>query len=185
MIPQTRPVHLPPPDAPIETRVVAYRSLAAMPHRNFNGWRMRAGDGAEVGDVNDARAVMQNSPESARVFEDYDSTRRTGFWLMGGGIVATLGAPTILLATTNFRRSGGDPDTLSLAALSLTTLVGAVVMVVGAFIVGGTEHYVPEAAEAYNRWLWRRLALPERITLEGALHPSPSPDSGLSTQAPW
>lgn len=179
----TRPLRLPSPTEALEVRVAAYHELAGMPHRNMNGWRMRVGTG-DVGDVDEARAVMQNAPEARRIFEDYDSTRRLGFGLMAGGLGAVLASPTLLLGVD--RTGGSRADAGTVAGLSLMVLVGTVVSTIGAIVVGGTERHIPEATEAYNRWLWQRLALPTRAMLqalpEGAV---PTPETGLRTQAPW
>lgn len=168
----TQPLHLPPRTAPLEHRVAAYREHLAMPHMGFAGWGMRLGDG-EILPVDTARTFLANAPEADAVMRDHDRRNVIGWSLIGGGLALRLGS----LAVLPFALDRDDPSSVPVLPFALITL-GAGASIPGTFLLAGAQRRIPMAAEEYNRWLWRALALPRAGDL-GA------PPVTSTTPTPW
>lgn len=159
---QPQPLRLPPRDAPIERRVVAYRQHAAMPHVGMSGWAMRLGNGP-VGDLSDDRPYLANAREAEEVLHARDNQLALGWGFMGAGmatVLISLAVTVISVLSIDTDRFATDPQPTSLIPM-MFTMGGTLIMLPGTFIIADAQRRVPSAVEAYNRWLWRELALPQ------------------------
>jgi hypothetical protein len=165
------PVNLPPRDAPMEVRAAAYRAQAAdLQGSVWQGSRVRMGDARETIALRDAREVIENAPEAAAILAARD--RRWTFWmgLSSGGAAVAL--TCFSLATWGPMAESRDGSFL---AVSITGVVGALAMVVGALNGFTAEADGTRAVGAYNRWLWDAPALPraqDPVVSPAALVPS-------------
>ena len=84
-----QPLVLPPRSAPVEHRVAAYRSHAAMPHLAFSGWAMHLGEGP-VAPLNEVRPFLANSPEAEEILHERDNQMALAWGLTGVGLALIL-----------------------------------------------------------------------------------------------
>lgn len=164
--PAPRHLWLPTPDQPIETRVVAYRQYAAMPHAGMSGWQMRVGDGP-VMSVSDARAVLANAPSAEEIFRERDTMRRVGWSLYGVGLAAMVASLALVFSALDDDIAGTTTGEGRLRASFVVLGLGAAVALGGGITAGLGELRISPAAEAYNRWLWQRLGLPSAQGVPG------------------
>ena len=157
--PARRHLWLPTPDQPLETRVMAYRQYAAMPHAGMSGWQMRVGDGP-VMSVSDARAVLANAPSAEEIFRERDTMRRVGWSLYGVGLAAMVASLALMLSSLDDDVAGTSSAETRFRTSFVILGLGASVALGGGITAGLGELRISPAAEAYNRWLWRRLDLP-------------------------
>jgi len=156
---QPLPLQLPSRDAPIEQRIVAYRRYAAMPHVGMNGWAMRIGNGP-VGSLTEDRPYLANAREAEDALHARDNQLSLGWAFMGTGLAVTV--VSLVVGLVSLRSIGTDHEPISLVP-SAVAMGGTLIALPGAFIIGDAQRRVPPAAEAYNRWLWRALTLPNDV----------------------
>jgi len=172
------PLALPPREAPLEVRAAAYRANMGAVHNSlWRSWQVQFGDDPTERPFRDARPVLENAPEAARVLRERDQQMRLGWGLFGGGVGLTLGGLAMLPLAIDARER--DTDRAEVLAPALVSLAGVILMSVSTFILGAAEPRVTYAVDAYNRWLWDALALPRARALSPALSATPS---GL---VPW
>lgn len=172
---QREVLHLPPPNAPLELRVAAYRAGSATIRASlWRSWRVQVGDEPADRELRAARPLLENSPEASQILHERDQQSAIGWGLLGGGTALALGGAALLPLSI----SDGSRDTVSPLVPALVSVAGIAMLLVGTFIGGAAEPRVTNAVESYNRWLWDALALPRALRTP---HPAP-PVTGL---APW
>ncbi|MFO0630529.1 MAG: hypothetical protein U0325_33565 [Polyangiales bacterium] len=172
---QREALHLPPPNAPLELRVAAYRAGSATIRASlWRSWRVQVGDEPADRELRAARPLLENSPEASQILHERDQQSAIGWGLLGGGTALTLGGVALLPLSI----SDGSRDRVSPLVPALVSASGLVMLMVSVFINGAAEPRVTYAVESYNRWLWDALALPRALRTP---HPAP-PAPGL---APW
>ena len=76
------------------------------------------------------------------------------------GLAVTL--VSLVVAVVSLQSIGTDHEPISFVP-TVVAMGGTFIALPGAIINSDAQRRVPPAVEAYNRWLWRELALPSDV----------------------